>query len=553
MEHAGASLMQSFDWKNPDYAPVFKKRIEVLAALRADPQLLAALRVHYKHNPADFINDWGMTFDPRNSGTNVPSLMPFLLFPRQREWIEEVVELEALRIPGLTEKSRDMGISWLSVGYACAKAIFNEGDVTGFGSRKEEYVDKIDGPKSLFYKARLFMQYLPPEFRAGWTLKKHAPHMRLTFPETGSAIVGEAGDGIGRGDRTTRYFVDESAFLERAQLVENSLSQTTNCRIDLSSVNGMGNVFAQKRHSGRVRVFVFDWRDDPRKDEAWYKKQCEELDPVTVAQEIDRNYSASQEGIVIPNAWVQAAIDAHIKLGITISGERLGALDVADEGIDKNAFAGKYGILLETCVEWSGKGDDIFGTSQRAFTETEAIGAERFRYDADGLGAGVRGDARVINDARKLDKLPTIEALPFRGSGEVVDPDAQIPSAIPTPKDGKERTNKDYFGNAKAQGWWNLRVRFQRTHRAIQLVEAGEANPYHPDDLISLSSAIPDLARLTTELSQPTVKQNNAGKLLINKQPDGARSPNRGDSVMMLYAPQPLARSGFFTTGLKKT
>lgn len=542
-----------FDWKKPDYAPVFKKRIEILAAIRADPTLLAALKTYYRTNPADFINDWGMTFDPRNAGTDVPSLMPFLLFPKQREWIAKTLEHWTTRKPGLTEKSRDMGISWLAVAFGCWAAIFHEGFIAGYGSRKEEYVDKIDGPKSLFYKARLFMQYLPPEFSAGWTLKKHAPHMRLTFPETGSALVGEAGDGIGRGDRTSIYFVDEAAHLERAQLVEASLSQTTNCRIDLSSVCGMGNVFAQKRHSGKVEVFVFDWRDDPRKDQAWYDDQCEKFDAVTVAQEIDRNYSASQEGIVCPNAWVQAAVDAHIKLGITVSGERRGALDVADEGIDKNGFAGGVGILLETCVEWSGKGDDIFGTSQRAFAETENVGADTFRYDADGLGAGVRGDARVINEARKLDGLPPIEAIPFRGSGEIVDPDAQIPSAVPTPRDAKERTNKDYFANAKAQAWWNLRIRFQRTYRALQLVAAGEPNPYDPDDLISISSQIPNLGQLLTELSQPTVKQNNAGKLLINKQPDGARSPNRGDSVMMFYAPRPSVRSGFFTTGLKKT
>lgn len=41
-------------------------------------------------------------------------------------------------------------------------------------------------------------------------------------------------------------------------------SQTTNCKIDLSSVNG-ANAFYRKRHSGKVKVFVFDWRDDPRK------------------------------------------------------------------------------------------------------------------------------------------------------------------------------------------------------------------------------------------------------------------------------------------------
>ena len=57
--------------------------------------------------------------------------------------------------------------------------------------------------------------------------------------------------------------------------------------------------------------------------------------PVIVAQELDLNYQASAEGILIPSEWVQAAVDAHIKLGIEPSGQRLGAMDIADEGKDK--------------------------------------------------------------------------------------------------------------------------------------------------------------------------------------------------------------------------
>lgn len=75
--------------------------------------------------------------------------------------------------------------------------------------------------------------------------------MRVEFPETGAVIKGEAGDNIGRGDRTTLYLVDEAAFLQRPLLIDAALSQTTRCRIDLSSVNGMANPFAQKRHGGR--------------------------------------------------------------------------------------------------------------------------------------------------------------------------------------------------------------------------------------------------------------------------------------------------------------
>jgi len=103
-----------------------------------------------------------------------------------------------------------------------------------------------------------------------------------------------------------------------------------------SSVNGMANPFAQKRHGGRIPVFTFHWRSDPRKDDAWYQKECAKIDnPVMVAQELDLNYSASAEDLLLLNEWVRSAVDAHTKLGITPTGQCLGAMDVADERRDK--------------------------------------------------------------------------------------------------------------------------------------------------------------------------------------------------------------------------
>lgn len=510
-----------FDFKAPDYRSVFEWRVERLRRIRANPQALPALKQFYKENPAQFIIDWGVTVDPKNVERGLPSVIPFILFPRQGEWVDEVLTSWREQKPLLTEKTRQMGFSWLSVALACTLCIFHEGMAIGFGSRKEEYVDKIGDPKSLFHKARQFLQGLPPEFRGGWDAGKNASFMRITFPDSLSSITGEAGDNIGRGNTTSLYFVDESAFLERPQLVEASLSQTTNCRVDISTPNGMSNPFAEKRFSGRFKVFTFHWRDDPRKDDEWYAKQVAELDPVTVAQEIDIDYAASIEGVVIPSAWARAAVDAHKKLGITPTGARTGSLDVADEGKDKNAFCGAHGILIERVEEWSGKGGDIFSTVQRAFGICDEYGYERFRYDADGLGAGVRGDARVINEMRPINQIG-VDA--FRGSGSPANPEQE---------DVKGRKNKDYFANRKAQGWWALRQRFQATYRAVI-----EGKPFDPDEIISISSDGANYQRLITELSRPTYSINPVGKILIDKSPDGSKSPNLADAVMIQYAPE---------------
>jgi phage terminase large subunit len=231
-------------------------------------------------------------------------------------------------------------------------------------------------------------------------------------------------------------------------------------------------------------------------------------------------YNQDGDNNLIPAAWVHAAFDAHVKLGFEPSGQKKAGLDVADEGMDKNAFCGRRGILLDHLEEWTGKGADIFSTVQRTFMLCDQIGYKEFDYDADGLGAGVRGDARIVNEARGVHDQ--IVVMPFRGSGEVLHPDREMV---------RGRKNKDFFANRKAQAWWDLRIRFQNTFRAV--VEGMEVEL---DQIISIPSTLKQKAKLSQELSQPTWMLNGAGKVLIEKAPEGARSPNLADAVMICYA-----------------
>lgn len=514
-------------------------RVERLNRIRANPDSMEGLKKYYRDNPAQFIIDWGITFDPRNVERGLPSVIPFLLFPKQEEWVHWLMERWKGQERGLTDKSRELGLSWLTMAVASTVCLFNYGVAIGVGSRKEICVDQNGDPGCLLYKARQFISALPKEFRGTWEEKKHSPYMRVTFPDTGSIIKGEAGESIGRGDRTSFYFVDESAFLPNPESIEASLSQTTNCRIDISTPNGPNNPFAQKRMSGKVSVFTLHWRDDPRKDEAWYEKQCRTIDdPVIIAQELDLDYTASVEGVLIPSIWIEAAVDAHIKLGIKPAGLRRVGLDIADEGKDKNAFCGRHGILIEYLESWSGKNSDIYHTVERTFQLCDVLDYPEVFYDADGIGAGVRGDARVLNTHR-----PTpLKFTYFQGSGAVVDPDGNPFAASGEFKDGtKGRTNEDFLLNAKAQAWWMLRRRFLLTYRAVK-----EGLEYNPEDIISISSNIPIYRQLTAELSQPRYKTNQVGKLLVDKMPEGARSPNLADAVMIAFAPHKKHR-GFFS------
>lgn len=531
-------LPPHWDWKKPDYSWVFERRLVLLNFLNALELPVAQRRVESKarwdttlsvyrtrgaEGVADFIEDWGTTFDPKLVAVGLPARVPFILFPKQREFVIWVVNQWLKGEPGLAEKTRQMGFSWLIVAIGCALCVLHNDQVIGYGSRKEEYVDKLGDPKALFPKARIFLEGLPVPLRGGYVPGKTGSHMKITFPATGSVMAGEAGDNIGRGATTGLHFVDESAFLEHPELVDASLSQTTRCRIDISTPNGMGNPFAQKRFSGKIAVFTMHWRDDPRKDDAWYEKQKRELSSVVLAQEVDIDYTASVAGVIIPGKWIQAAIDAHKKLDIRITGARRASFDVADEGGDLCAAAIALGILVEDVQEWSGAGADIIKSTQHAFGLCDAHDIDELTYDADGMGAGVRAAGRVLNEGRQANRRNVINLAAFRGSAGVVKPKAQ---------QERGRLNEDYFMNLKAQSWHWLKHLFYCTYRAVV-----EGAKYDVDQIISLSSEMTNLNKLVAELSQPTWEPNTAGKMVVDKTPDGTKSPNMADSVMMLYSP----------------
>jgi hypothetical protein len=494
-------MIEGFDFRAPDYAPVYEERKRRLENLRANPDLLPGVKEFYKANPVAFINDWGMTFDPRNAEIGLPTVIPFLLFPKQAEFIEWVQAKWKGRDDGLAEKSRDMGVSWLCVGFAVWMFLFYPGTVVGFGSRKEEYVDNVGDPKSLFWKVRQFIALLPAEFRPlGWDEKKHAPFMKIQNPENGSSIVGEAGKNIGRGNRTSIYFKDESAFYEQADAIDAALSQTSNCKIDISTPNGPGNPFYRKRHGGKISVFTFNWRDDPRKDDAWYRKQCETLDAVVVAQEIDIDYSASMGDAFIPAPLVDIAMQ-HGPADVEGIGPLQLGVDVARFGDDKSAITARRGRV----VYWQRVYEklDTMGLAQKVKNEVEAFSAagqrvDQIAVDTIGVGAGVADRLRQIYPDTKDAYGNIIE------HSIVVDVNSSL-----IVDDGENY-------NLRAQMWANGK-----------------------EWLINGPVSLPRDAELKTDLTALKYKFRQSLRLIEGKDEAkrrGIKSPDRADSLMLTFA-----------------
>ena len=516
-----------FDWKRPNYTPIFRERARRLARLREHPDMLPGLRAYYRDHIEDFISDWGMTYDPRNVAQSRIALMPFLLQPEQRKLVRWFHRLWRESRTGILEKSRDIGASWIAMSWACSLCILYDNISIGFGSATEPKLDRSGDPDSLFWKGRMFVKYLPVEFRGGCDIDVHAPDKRILFPETNGSITGEVGDKIGHGGRKSAYLIDEAALLEHPQLVESGISGVTDCRIDMSSVSldGMANDFSIRRHSGNFDVFTLHYRDDLRKDEAWKVRKQASLDPIVWAANYEIDYTGSAQGVIIPHAWAAAAVDAHLKLKRPITGIRRGALDVADEGRDLNCFGSRHGNLVTSCTAWSGKGSDIFASTERAIMLCDELGLDGFDYDADGLGAGVRGDAKRILERREQEThRKPLRIADFRGSAAVFDPESFVP--------GTDVMAKDRFQNLKAQSYFSVRERFRNTFRGVN----GEE--YDPENWISISSECEDLQKIISEIAQPQWKLSGTGRVVVDKVPEGAMSPNRADMIVILFAPR---------------
>lgn len=503
-----------FDFKNPDYNSVFKLRAQNLQRLRDSPEELVALRKYYSTHYADFIEDWMMTNDPRVIGRS--KYMPFLLFPKQREfigWLQEKIQKQE---DGLVEKTRDSGFTYMCGAFSICEWLFSAGSKVGFGSRKQDLVDRSGDPDSIFEKIRFMIKTLPEEFLPDdFDEKKHFAFMRIINPENGAAITGEAGDNIGRGGRSSIYFKDESAFYERPKLIEAALSENTNVQIDISTVNGVGNPFFIKRHSGKVDVFIFDWRDDPRKDQAWYDHKVATKDADVVAQEIDRDYFASTEGICIPAKYVKAAVDLDKKLGIKPSGMTIAGFDPADddESSDAKGVIIRKGIFVYLCEAW--KAGNVTESTRRVYGLCKDERVDLLHYDSIGLGAGVKGEIKSILELDESSKYK----LKARGINV-----GKAPTADEYYEEDKLCV--DMFANLKAELYTKLSRRFRRTWEHVDGIKEHDI-----DDMIS----IPNDPELISELSSFKTGHNEAGKIAIESKgalkKRGVQSPNKAEAL----------------------
>lgn len=240
---------------------------------------------------------------------------------------------------------------------------------------------------------------------------------------------------------------------------------------------------------------------------------------------------SNDDEAVIKRSWVQAAIDAHEKLDLEIIGSKRSGFDVADDGNDLCSHIYAHGITALWGEHWKAKEDELLKSCTRVYNKAIELGSS-VTYDSIGVGALAGGKFDELNKERKKEMLiGSVGYAKFVAGAKVIDPDGLY---IDT--EDERVTNKDFFANLKAQAWWVVADRFRNTYNAVV---NGEEFDY--DDLISISSDMPNLQNLVVELSTPRRNFDKAGRVKVESKEDLAKreipSPNDADAFIMAYAP----------------
>lgn len=226
------------------------------------------------------------------------------------------------------------------------------------------------------------------------------------------------------------------------------------------------------------------------------------------------------EDSIIKRKWIEAAIDAHIKLNIEPTGSTNLGYDVADSGNDENAITITKGILAFKINKWKAQEDELRESALKVYNQAKEFEAS-ITYDSIGVGAGVGSN---INEFNKTSSKQT-KAFKFIAGDRVKFPEQIYKTNI---------KNKDMFANLKAQAWWNIADRFRNTFNAVTKGEI-----YNEDELISISSSIEHLEDLIIELTTPKKDFDLTGKVKVESKQDllkrGIKSPNIADSFIMSY------------------
>ena len=311
------------------------------------------------------------------------------------------------------------------------------------------------------------------------------------------------------------------------------ITMNRNSRQDAISKKYLARAEAELERTGYyeddlIMVVQVNYEDNP-----WFPPELEQerLDDKENLSEDEYDhiwggqYNETVERAIIKKSWFDAAIDAHIKLGINPTGAVVATHDPADEGGDSKGYACRKGILYTDVDEIIAKNGNE--ACDEATSRAIAANADLFVWDGDGMGALLR---RQIGESFKGVKC---DLRMYRGSNEVEDKKARYDGLDSLGSKDKPKTNGDTFFNKRSQYYMKLAQRFYNTWLAVE-----KKQYIDPDTIISISSDIKLIDKLRSEVCRIPRKPNGAGKIQLMskkemKDKHDIESPGMADCLAM--------------------
>lgn len=301
-------------------------RLKLYQACEADIKLQEDMRILCKRDILLWVDLFTWTKDQRRR----PDILPFISYDFQRDYIKEVKRAIDGHEDLLTEKSRDMGASWIILYIFTHFWLFENGSDFRVGSRKEDFVDKLNDIDTLLEKVRFNLQRQPLWLLPrGFNPVEHCAYMRIINPENGNAIIGEsANPHFASGGRRKAILLDEFAKWDdaAAEAAWTATADVSPCRLPISTPIGSGNKFAQLAAGTKEKIkkttlhwslhpekvkgsYYFDngvrisiespekafslWKHGGKVRSPWYDAEAERRSEADLAQEVDIDYLRS--------------------------------------------------------------------------------------------------------------------------------------------------------------------------------------------------------------------------------------------------------------------
>lgn len=273
-----------------------KFRIDLISKAENDIDLQRLIKIKCKNDISFFFDAVLWTYDPRLEVKEVP----FVLYPFQEEYIAWTLDCILKQTDILTEKSRDMGASWMVLGVIYYLWLFKD----GFNALISSYIEDLVDSKELsshFSRIDFFIKFTPKWLLPNGYNDSYRTYMYLKNPENGAEITGAAPtERFSRQGRYTLIWADEFAFWQHGRAAWNAMGDATKCRIVTSTVYGKSDKFAELALKSAIKKYTLHWRLHPLKTNEWYIEENKRRTPEEVAQELDINYNKAVRGKVYP-------------------------------------------------------------------------------------------------------------------------------------------------------------------------------------------------------------------------------------------------------------